>query len=646
MLEAETENNPITPWRIELLGGLRATRGERTITRFRTQKAGLLLAYLAYHRDRTHPRSVLMELLWPEHRLEPARASLSMALSSLRRELETAPSASRSTQHTAHSAQHTATDGSELCAERRAPCAAAGPQVILTGQAAVQLNPAVITTDVAEFAAALQAAGRAGSGPDRAHWLANAVDLYRGELLPGFFDDWILQERRWLAEQYFQGLSQLLASLERDGEFERALQYARRGVTADSLREEAHRDLIRLYIAAGQPGAARRQYEELVRLLRQQLNAEPSAATRSLVRGLAHQSEVLEVKHRQAMSEPPSATGGDGALPPDSSLYVARPSDQLLQAALQRRDSIVLLKGAREMGKTRLLARGLQQAREAGVRVALTDFRMLDVADLESVERLYLTLGDWLAYQLELDVFPNVVWKAHLGPSTNFERYLRREVLERITTPMVWGMDEVDRLFPYEGSSQVFGLFRSWHNRRELEPAGPWSRLTLVIAYATEAHLFITDLNQSPFNVGTPITLADFTLDQVAELNGRCGSPLPDQAAIARYHHLLNGHPGLVRRGLEEMSTQGLDIEGLERQADRDDGIFGSHLRRMLVPLMKDADLCEAVRVVLRGSACPTAESFYRLRSAGVLAGESAHDARPRCPLYATYLERYLMGVL
>ena len=72
----------------------------------------------------------------------------------------------------------------------------------------------------------------------------------------------------------------------------------------------------------------------------------------------------------------------------------------------------------------------------------------------------------------------------------------------------------------------MFGLFRSWNNERLLDPSGSWSRFTLVIAYATEAHLFITDVNQSPFNVGTRLTLEDFTREQVAELNRRYGSPL------------------------------------------------------------------------------------------------------------------------
>jgi hypothetical protein len=204
-------------------------------------------------------------------------------------------------------------------------------------------------------------------------------------------------------------------------------------------------------------------------------------------------------------------------------------------------------------------------------------------------------------------------------------------------------LDEVDRLFTCDCGGEIFGLFRSWHNKRALDPAGPWQRLTLAIAYATEAHLFITDLNQSPFNVGTRLELEDFTREQVADLNRRYLSPLRSEAEITRFHHLVGGQPYLVRRGLHEMTTLGMGIGALEEQADRDHGLFGDHLRRMLVLLVKDAGLCDAVCGILQGESGLAAESFYRLRAAGLLAGEAPADARPRCQLYATYLARHLL---
>jgi DNA-binding SARP family transcriptional activator len=68
-----------TVWRICLLGGLRAERAEETITRFRSQKIGALLAYLALFPQRSHTREELADLLWPDAEPEVARTNLRTA---------------------------------------------------------------------------------------------------------------------------------------------------------------------------------------------------------------------------------------------------------------------------------------------------------------------------------------------------------------------------------------------------------------------------------------------------------------------------------------------------------------------------------------------------------------------------------------
>ena len=95
-----------------------------------------------------------------------------------------------------------------------------------------------------------------------------------------------------------------------------------------------------------------------------------------------------------------------GAVPLDSKFYIVRPTDDEFLAAIERRDSIVLVKGARQMGKTSLLARGLKVARETGAKVVLTDFQSLNTAHFESVEALYMALAELIADQLDLDVLP------------------------------------------------------------------------------------------------------------------------------------------------------------------------------------------------------------------------------------------------
>src|SRR5262249_38696439 len=151
-------------------------------------------------------------------------------------------------------------------------------------------------------------------------------------------------------------------------------------------------------------------------------------------------------------------------------------------------------------------------------------------------------------------------------------------------------------------ASDVFGLFRSWHNLRALDPAGPWQRLTLALAYATEAHLFITDLNQSPFNVGTRLTLEDFSVEQVADLNSRYGHVLRDKEALTRFYALRGGHQSLSQLALYEMFARDTDVIAVERDAIIDDGVFGAHLRRMVISIERDKVLCEALRSFLLGN--------------------------------------------
>ncbi len=331
-----------------------------------------------------------------------------------------------------------------------------------------------------------------------------------------------------------------------------------------------------------------------------------------------------------------------GALPLNSSLYITRTADEEFFSSIVRYDSIVLVKGARQVGKTSLLARGLQQARDWGSKVVLTDFQNLNNTCLESIDKLFLMLAELIAEQLNLDSPPGMIWNQHIGPSSNFERYWKREVLSRIETPIVWGLDEVDRLFSCDFASEVFALFRSWHNKRALDPEGPWSRLTLAMAYATEAHLFINDLNQSPFNVGTRLQLDDFVFEQVVELNQRYGSPLQNGDELQKLYQLVGGHPYLVNRCLWEIKTRGISLSTLVEQAGRDVSIFSNHVRRMIVSLAHDTELSSALKAVLQGRACPTVESFYRLRSAGVVKGHSATEASIRCELYKIYLQSRL----
>lgn len=240
------------PWMISLFGGLSARRREQVITRFKTQKVAALFGYLAYYLRQAHSREILIELLWPGSDIGTLRNSLSVCLSSLRNQFE--------------------------------PPGIPQGTVLRADRFSVGLNPATVTTDVARFEQAVRAAAKADSRSGWEQRLAEAVELYQGALLPGYYEDWIAPERDRLAGVFFDAIGALVVHREGVGDKRGALEYARRAVAADPLREEGQSHVIRLLAADGQPGAALRQYKEYERLLEEHLGDEPSVALRALFR--------------------------------------------------------------------------------------------------------------------------------------------------------------------------------------------------------------------------------------------------------------------------------------------------------------------------------------------------------------------------
>src|SRR5439155_1555272 len=158
-------------------------------------------------------------------------------------------------------------------------------------------------------------------------------------------------------------------------------------------------------------------------------------------------------------------------------------------------------------------------------------------------------------------------------------RFLEQEVLEHLTNPLVLIMDEVDRVFAFENyRNDFFSLIRSWHNKRAMIKSQAWKKLNIVLSYSTEAFLFITVLNQSPFNVGSDYTLTDFDRSQVERLNWQHGSPIQTTQEMDSIMELLQGHPFLVRKALYTRAVQKLSVDELLKRAYDDDGPFSDHL--------------------------------------------------------------------
>jgi DNA-binding SARP family transcriptional activator len=110
-----------------------------------------------------------------------------------------------------------------------------------------------------------------------------------GDLLPGWYDDWVLIERERERQIRLHALETLCERLTAEGRFVRAISAGLAAVEAEPLRESAHRALIKAHLAEGNPGEAIRQYRTYARLLRDELKLDPSVHIKRIMEGLGIQ---------------------------------------------------------------------------------------------------------------------------------------------------------------------------------------------------------------------------------------------------------------------------------------------------------------------------------------------------------------------
>jgi len=325
-----------------------------------------------------------------------------------------------------------------------------------------------------------------------------------------------------------------------------------------------------------------------------------------------------------------------GTLKLRDGFYVEREADAQLRSQIVRAGAITTIRAARQTGKSSLLVRGVHHARQNGAKIVNLDMQRVDPDRLAAPDLFLRYLAECLVHQLRLD--PTQVeksWSGSLGPQDKLTYLMEDYILPESDGPIVLALDEVDRLLNTPFYSDFFALMRSWHNSAAYDEQ--WDKLNIVMVVSTEPYLLISDLNQSPFNVGLKLYLVDFDAAQVHDLDRRHGSPVVERN-LAEFMELLNGHPYLTRKALYELVTRGWTWADLVRAAPTDEGPFSDHLRHYHWLLRNEPDLREALKQVVRREVCPDDVSFFRLLRAGLVKG-SGDVCRCRCDLYRRYFE-------
>jgi DNA-binding SARP family transcriptional activator len=261
---------------IRLFGGFEASLGGRPLGGFESRKARALFIYLALGRDSAIDRDRLATLLWSERSDESARRNLRQALYSIR------------------SSVARISDGLDPFVESESQ--------------AVKLDPLLdVWIDVEAF----QKTHREGVQDDRTdvRSLAAAAALYRGDFLAGFylrdcpeFEDWLIEKQEELREEAVETLRTLVSIYLARGEYRYGIRYARRLLAIDPISEDAHRNLMRLYLMAGRRTRALAQYEHLLNRLQKELGVAPLEETTELYRSILVQQGLD--RGQQSLAEP------------------------------------------------------------------------------------------------------------------------------------------------------------------------------------------------------------------------------------------------------------------------------------------------------------------------------------------------------
>lgn len=231
-----------------------STSSGRTPVGFEARKVQELFCYLLLSKNGRIRRERVADHLWPD--IDPVRSKkyLRQALWQLQKATE-------------------ALDGG-------------GRRILVVNQEWISTAPNVdLWVDVAEFDDVYERLINAPHGElSPALWesLRRAVDLYRGELVEGWYCDWAMHHQDIYRSMLLLMLHKLIADAELTGGWELGLAYARRALQLDGANERVHVGMMRLHCIAGNRTAALRQFDSCVHALREELEVEPEQGTREL----------------------------------------------------------------------------------------------------------------------------------------------------------------------------------------------------------------------------------------------------------------------------------------------------------------------------------------------------------------------------
>ncbi len=332
----------------------------------------------------------------------------------------------------------------------------------------------------------------------------------------------------------------------------------------------------------------------------------------------------------------------DGAVPLDSPLYIERqPIEELMYQEVTQPGCVMRIFAPGKMGKTSLILRLLAFADVQGYHTVNLSFYQIDADCLSDLNKFLRSFCTQIAIKLGIDPNLNDHWDEDVGYKLTCSLYFQYYILQQINNPLVLVLSEVERFFAYpQVAQEFFALLRSWYE--ESRHNNLWKNLRLVVTYSTEQYLCL-DINYSPFNIGRPFRLHEFTQEQVEELARRYGLRWTVGKESAKLISFIGGHPALTQLTLYYLRSEAISLPDLIQEAIANGGIYRYHLQKHWVKLLANPGLIRTYNEVVTAKESPVIDPIhaYKLESLGLITFDGDR-VLPRCQLYRAYFTKQL----
>jgi non-specific serine/threonine protein kinase len=295
---------------VRLLGKFEVRRDGRTIA-ITSRPAQSLFAYLILHAGTAHRREKLAGMLWPDSLEETARDNLRHALWRVRKALE----------------------------------AGASTRFLKADDLSIGFQA---TADYWLDAAALEKTDET-TAVDQ---LIAALSEYHGELLPGFYDEWVMLEREHLYSIFEHQMARLMSLLQEEKRWLDVLEWGERWIKLGQKPEPAYRALMSAHAAKGDMSRVAAIYERCVKSLKE-FGIEPSEQTRALYERLRSGKETFEARSATVVTEKRKEAPKTN-LPVPLTSFVGREKEISEVVDLLKEKRLLTLTGSGGVGKTRL----------------------------------------------------------------------------------------------------------------------------------------------------------------------------------------------------------------------------------------------------------------------------------------------------